>query len=405
MKTKRSVLVFLAVCLAVRGVHEAARPFCDSYRELVVLLMHVWVILWRTVCQYIARGCRPRHPGWTFLLECTQQVAFGIGSRYGHHLGCIRKAGLFRHNTARLGRWMARVACVQHRTEVEVFHHMGLEHLWLRAKRRQSQTSTNKSPLLVVYYHGGGYSLLSPWFYVFFVTRLIDHLRRELGDDTDVQIVLPNFRKLPEHPLHAVVDDAMAMYHYIVETSGVSTDSVVVAGDSAGAGLVVSTLLGLRDEIKQPTTTGHDMPVAGICGCPLFDLLGRRDDRAKCILSDQLLDVLGQFAEPDSMTAQQAAAVKRLANLADCELHDLPPLLIQVAEFDVVRKHGLVVAEKARAAGVDVTLEEHADMPHTFFLFPTFMLPKSRDGIQSMAKFAVDHFRRRKATAQAAPAC
>ena len=111
---------------------------------------------------------------------------------------------------------------------------------------------------MVVYYHGGGYVACSP--------RTHRSISASLARRLRARVFAPDYRLAPEHPFPAAVDDAVAAYRWLLE-QGISADSMALAGDSAGGGLVLATLLSLRD-------AGLPLPRCGVCFSPWTDMLG-----------------------------------------------------------------------------------------------------------------------------------
>ncbi len=119
---------------------------------------------------------------------------------------------------------------------------------------------------VILYLHGGGYSLGSIDSHRDAVSRLC----RAAG----ARGLVIDYRLAPEHPFPAQLEDALAAYRWLL-ASGVDPARVVVAGESAGAGLTLSLLLSLR-EARAP------MPAAAVCASPWTDLemRGALDERA-----------------------------------------------------------------------------------------------------------------------------
>jgi phosphinothricin tripeptide acetyl hydrolase len=112
-------------------------------------------------------------------------------------------------------------------------------------------------PAVVLYLHGGGYVIGSP--------RSHRHLAAAIARAAGARALLLDYRRAPEHPFPAAVDDALAAYRWLLGSASVAPGAVVVAGDSAGGGLTVATLLAARD-------AGLPPPAAGVCVSPWVDL-------------------------------------------------------------------------------------------------------------------------------------
>src|SRR5438105_3214737 len=117
----------------------------------------------------------------------------------------------------------------------------------------------NSDPSVVLYYlHGGGYVVGSLNTHRDLVSRLC----RAAG----CRALNIDYRLAPEHPFPAAVEDAVAGYRWLL-AQGVEPERVIIAGDSAGGGLTVATLIALRD-------AGERLPAAAVCISPWTDLEG-----------------------------------------------------------------------------------------------------------------------------------
>ena len=224
----------------------------------------------------------------------------------------------------------------------------------------------------VLYLHGGGYALGSPHEYRDLTSRI--------GRAAGARVLVPDYRLAPEHPFPAAVEDALTSYRWLL-AGGASPDRIVIAGDSAGGGLALAVLVALRDR-------GEPLPAAGICQSPLVDMEGTgasMDTRA------EIDPLLNRQAVRQMAAAYLAGTDPRnpLAAPLHADFVGLPPLLIQVGEREVLLDDALRVADRARAAGVDVTLQRFEGMPHVFQMFASFLL-EARDAIQGLGRFVRD---------------
>lgn len=211
--------------------------------------------------------------------------------------------------------------------------------------------STNyaRDDAVLLYLHGGGYVVGSPLSH--------RHLVAALSEETRIRGLLVDYRLAPEYPFPSAVEDALAVYSALLD-DGYSPDQIVVGGDSAGGGLAISLLLAARDK-KLP------QPVAGICLSPWTDLTGN----AKSLETNASVDptvtkeFLDYFAD-HYLGDEQASNV--LASPIFADLAGLPPLLIQVGSVEVLLDDSTELAERAKDAGVSVTLEVWDQMIHVW---------------------------------------
>lgn len=223
----------------------------------------------------------------------------------------------------------------------------------------------------ILYLHGGGYVFGS----------IHREMVARMAKTTDRAALLLDYRLAPEHPFPAAVEDALAAYRWLC-ASGAARRGLIVAGDSAGGGLVVSTLVAARYR-------GLPRAAAGVCLSPWTDLAltgGTLESKAvdDPIVSKPLLEQLAGWylagADPKAPLASPLYA----------DLTGLPPLLIQVGTAETLLDDARRLAERARAAGVEVTLHEYEGMPHVWQFFGSF-LPEARAACDEIGAFVKQH--------------
>ena len=221
----------------------------------------------------------------------------------------------------------------------------------------------------VLYLHGGAYVLGS------FTTNLglIAHLARAAGAWT----LAIDYRLAPEHALPASVEDATTAYRWLL-ARGLRPEQLAIAGDSAGGGLTAATLLALRD-------AGEPLRAAAVLISPWLDLTCsggsmRTKAAGEVILSrDALLACAALYLRG---TEAQAP----LASPLFADLTGLPPLLIQVGTEEILLDDAVRFAERARAAGVQVTLDVWEEMIHVWQFFAG-VLPEGRAALERAGAF------------------
>jgi monoterpene epsilon-lactone hydrolase len=232
----------------------------------------------------------------------------------------------------------------------------------------------------VLYLHGGGYVIGSP--------RSHRHLAAAIARASGTSALLPDYRLAPEHPFPAALEDAVAAYRWLLR--GIAPGRIVVAGDSAGGGLTVATLLAVRDR-------GLPRPAAGVCISPWVDLTCSGATYATKTDVDPIVTREGVAA----MAQMYVGAGDPKAPLVSplyADLRDLPPLLIQVGSDEVLLDDALGLGERARAAGVETTIEEWPAMVHVWHWF----LPMLDEAERAIA--VIGNFIRRLASDGGAPA-
>ncbi|KAE8961702.1 hypothetical protein PR003_g31040, partial [Phytophthora rubi] len=371
--------------VALLILREASRGFCRTPLESAQLVARISWRLCRITAQYVARGFKPKFPKWTLRYELLHGLMRSTVERFGERITQMPYAHVIRRQTDVLGTFLGWFARLQHGLSLESVRLNGLEHIWLKSPR--TGLSSQKR-LVVLFFHGGGYAVLSPRMYISFCSALAGAIKQELGsqeagEDVVVDVFLANYRKLPEHQFPAPAEDAVAMYEYLLQHEKLHPSQIILAGDSAGGGLVMSTLLRVRDGLSS-WKSELPLPLAAIVACPLADLTGDEDEATgeHCVLSLNTTAAVVLSYHPtrdDPSTWADASPVH-------CDLQGLPPVFLQAAELDALFKHSLRLEAKAKADGVtNWEVDVHEGVPHVFMVIPGYVLPYARVGIQKMA--------------------
>ena len=221
----------------------------------------------------------------------------------------------------------------------------------------------------VLYLHGGGYVVGSPASH--------RELAGRLSAASGARLLVIDYRLAPEHPFPAAVDDGTAAYRWLLG-QGVDPSRTAVCGDSAGGGLAVAALVALRD-------AGDPMPAAGVCLSPWVDLEGLGESMTARAKFDLMVGREG-LLESAAMYLAGADPRTPLAAPLYADLQGLPPLLIQVGASETLYDDSTRLAERARAAGVDVTLQTWEEMVHVWHLFAP-LLPEGQQAIEAIGEF------------------
>src|ERR1700759_3320370 len=193
---------------------------------------------------------------------------------------------------------------------------------------------------VVLYFHGGVYVISDAF--------LAAGLAAQVGRRTSAKVISVDYRLAPEHPYPAAVDDALAAYEALLQ-SGVAPSDIVFAGESAGGGLVMATLINARDR-------GLALPAAAYVMSPYVDLTlaGATMDAKRDV--DPLLN--RELLQPrvDDYTQGQGGALPVISPLF-ADLSGLPPLIVQAGSHEVLLDDAVRLAGQAAAADVEVTLD------------------------------------------------
>lgn len=222
---------------------------------------------------------------------------------------------------------------------------------------------------VVLYLHGGGYVIGSP--------RSHRHLAAAIAAAGQASALLLDYRLAPEHPYPAAVDDATAAYRWLLE-QGLAPGHVVIGGDSAGGGLTVATLLALRDA-RLP------LPAGGICISPWVDLTFSGASYRTRAAVDPIVKRPG-IDEMARAYLGATAAQTPLASPLFADLRGLPPLLIHVGSDEVLLDDAVQLADRAKTAGVDATLEVWDRMIHVWHWFLP-MLDEAQGAVDGIGRF------------------
>ncbi len=224
----------------------------------------------------------------------------------------------------------------------------------------------------VLYFHGGGYVMGS--------IETHRELAARLSKAAQARCLVLDYSLAPEKAFPAAVNDATAAYRWLL-AQGIKPGRIAVAGDSAGGGLTVATLVALRD-LNLPA------PAAGVCLSPWVDLeaegtsMQTRAERDPIVSRDMILTMARMYV------GEKGDLREPLAAPINADLSDLPPLMIQVGDAETLLEDSTRLTDKAKAAGVDVTLQIWEEMPHVWQLFAPD-LPEGQEAIDKIGEFVL----------------
>lgn len=252
----------------------------------------------------------------------------------------------------------------------------GLRGEWLRAG--------NGDRGVLYYLHGGGYVACSP--------ATHRPITAALARLTGRRVFALDYRLAPEHPFPAAPNDAVAAYRWLLD-QGIKPASIVVAGDSAGGGLVLATLVRARSE-------DLPLPSAAVCFSPWTDLSAS---------GASLLTNNGRCAmfRPENVSAfakvylADASPRHPYASPIFADLSGLPPILLQVGSTEILLDDARRIHDKIQALGGDSTLEIFDDVPHVWHIFDG-LIPEARAALRQAATFIATPTTGDRATRQSA---
>jgi acetyl esterase/lipase len=227
---------------------------------------------------------------------------------------------------------------------------------------------------VLLYMHGGGYVSCSPQTHRPVTTSLARMI--------NCRVFSLDYRLAPEHPFPAAVDDATAAYLWLLK-NGVPANHIALAGDSAGGGLLLATMVRLRG-------MGQPLPACAVCLSPWVDLTGfgkyRDIDSCSMFKPDDVTTFAKEYLRGASAELPEASPV-----LAD--LSGLPPLLIQVSSTELLYTDSARLHEKADACGVSSTLRVYPALPHVWQIL-IGAVPEARVALEEIAGFVKESFKR-----------
>jgi monoterpene epsilon-lactone hydrolase len=223
---------------------------------------------------------------------------------------------------------------------------------------------------VMLYFHGGGYSIGSLASYRNFTGNL--------ARGTGARLLAAGYRLAPEHPFPAAVEDAVTSYRWLID-AGIPPHRIVIAGDSAGGGLALAAGIALRDR-------GHPRPAAIVAICPSTDLAKEGASVTERAHLDPIVNFKSSMAHALRYVGNQDNLKNSLASPLYADLHGLPPILILVGTHESLFDDSTRFAAKAQAAGVEVELDIWDEMIHVWPLFAD-ILPEGREAIEKIGNY------------------
>lgn len=239
----------------------------------------------------------------------------------------------------------------------------GVDSIWARPLGADSKK-------VILYTHGGGFAVGSASSH----RKLAGHLAKQLG----VTAVVIDYRRAPEFPFPAQIEDATAVYRELL-ARGFKPENIVTAGDSAGGNLAISTVLKLRED-KVP------LPGAVIAFSPWLDM----EHVGKTLETNAGTDALVSKAILQGMSGmflgETGSRTNSLANPLKADYEGFPRLYVNAGGSETLLDNAEDLARIAEAAGVAVTLNVVDGMQHVF-PFLAGRAPEADKEIQRIASW------------------
>jgi phosphinothricin tripeptide acetyl hydrolase len=231
---------------------------------------------------------------------------------------------------------------------------------WLTPKRRLAGRQ-------LLYLHGGG----------FLMGGLGSHRHwvASLARAFQARALHLEYRVAPEHPYPAPLDDCVATYRWLLD-SGVDPQQLILAGESAGAGLVMSTMLRARQE-------GLPLPRAAICISGVFDFTFSGPSHSRNGHSDYI-EARGVLSMEQHYLSGHDPRDPMVSSIF-ADLTGLPPLFLVAGGDELLLSDTQMLADRAGECGVEVTLRIVPGMVHAFPVM--LFLPEARRVLHQMKEF------------------
>lgn len=222
---------------------------------------------------------------------------------------------------------------------------------------------------VLLWVHGGGFSSGS--------AKTHREFASHLSEATGMAVLLVDYRLAPEYPFPAAIADVTAVYEWLI-AQGWKVGSIVIGGDSAGANLVVAGLVSLR-------ASGKPMPAAAVLTSAWLDLTHSGESMTTNAAVDPLTTLESLKAAAQVYAGGKDVADPLISPLF-AELHDLPPMLIQVGGDEILLSDSTRFAERLEAAGVEAQLDVWPEMWHTWHGWMA-TLPEARRAIEVIGQY------------------
>lgn len=235
-------------------------------------------------------------------------------------------------------------------------------------------TSGSDHEKVVFYLPGGAYMFRTPNLHAGMVSRLCSA--------TGMRALMTYYRLAPEHPFPACLEDALTAYRWLLD-QGIQAENIVLAGDSAGGGLTLSTLLSLKEyDLPQPA--------CAFMMSPLLDVSDQASSRWKNAQVDAALPAPFQRAiNPRPLYLGDKESGDPIVSPIHGDLAGLPPLYITVSDSEMLLDDSLRLARRGHTYDISVNVDIWHKVPHVWPLFG--FLPESRKTIARAARFIAEH--------------
>jgi epsilon-lactone hydrolase len=238
-----------------------------------------------------------------------------------------------------------------------------------------SSTSDAPKDKLIIFLHGGGYCTGSITAY--------RHFTSTLAKSTGIRTLCIEYRLAPESPFPAALEDVLSVYRSLL-ADGISSENIILAGDSAGGGLCLAVVLALRDK------EGF-LPAALTLFSPWTDLTMTSESIKTKEAKDPMVYMDDLIRMADAYTKGQDVR-NPLISPRFGRFHGFPPVFMHTGTDEMLLDDSINVAEKAKAEGVDVTFKIWKGMFHIFTIFSGYT-PEGKKSLKEASEYIRQHLR------------
>lgn len=227
---------------------------------------------------------------------------------------------------------------------------------------------------VIIYYHGGGF--------VFGSSRSHRVIAATLAKLTNIPVLVPDYRMVPDYPAPICHTDALAVYQWLLN-AGYDASNIALSGDSAGGNLTLSTAIAARDQ-------GLPLPAALVMMSPALDFANEGEShhtmRDAPLLTPELMGFCTSLYSGDALDVKSPL----ITPFYESDLARLPPSLVHVGSWELLRSDSETIVKKMLAAGVNAELTVFEDMCHSWQLYAPF-LDEGMDSIRQAGQFIRHH--------------
>lgn len=220
----------------------------------------------------------------------------------------------------------------------------------------------------LVFLHGGGFAVGSAASH----RKLAGHVAKALG----VTAFVLDYRRAPEHPHPAQVEDGVAVFTALTE-DGLAAADITTIGDSAGGNLAIAVPLALRER-------GAAMPGRVIAMSPWVDMENGGESLTTNAATDPMITPELLQGMIDGVLGGTVDPTTPLANPLYADFSGFPRLYVNAGAAEALLSDAERIVDRAKAAGVDVTFSVADGMQHVF----CFMAGRAPEADEEISRIA-----------------